>query len=86
MYDLKLGQNGRFNEKNQQKNHVFFMPHAFSQNEHPFGQCEHFNQVEPFEKPCFFIVPLVIFLLVLICICFLLFPIVVLLPSLLSCV
>jgi len=34
-----------------QKNHVFFMPHAFSQNEHIFCQCGHFNQVEPFEKP-----------------------------------
>jgi hypothetical protein len=32
------------------------MPHAFSQNEHPFGQCEHFTQVEPFEKPWFLIV------------------------------
>jgi hypothetical protein len=29
------------------------MPHAFSQNEHPFGQRGHFNQVEPFEKPWF---------------------------------
>ncbi len=34
-----------------QKNHVSFMLHAFSQNKHPFHQCEHFNQVEPFEKP-----------------------------------
>jgi hypothetical protein len=25
------------------------MPHAFNQNEHPFGQCGHFNQVEPFD-------------------------------------
>jgi hypothetical protein len=33
------------------KNYVSFMPHAFSQSEHPFGQCGHFNQVEPFEKP-----------------------------------
>jgi hypothetical protein len=33
-----------------QNNHVSFMTHAFSQNEHPFGQCGHFNQVEPFEK------------------------------------
>jgi hypothetical protein len=32
------------------------MPHVFSQNIHPFGQCEHFNQVEPFEKPWFIIV------------------------------
>ncbi len=27
------------------------MPHAFNQNKHPFDQCGHFNQVEPFEKP-----------------------------------
>jgi hypothetical protein len=33
-----------------QKNLVFFMTHAFSQSEHPFGQCGHFNQVEPFEN------------------------------------
>jgi hypothetical protein len=32
---------------------VSFMSHVFSQNEHPFGQCGHFNQVEPFEKPWF---------------------------------
>jgi hypothetical protein len=32
-------------------NHVFFMSHVFNQREHPFGQCEHFSQVEPFEKP-----------------------------------
>jgi hypothetical protein len=38
-------------KRSNQKNHVSFMFHAFSQNEHPFGQCEHFNQVEPFEKP-----------------------------------
>jgi hypothetical protein len=31
-------------------NHVLFMPHAFNQSEHLFGQCEHFSQVEPFEK------------------------------------
>jgi hypothetical protein len=31
------------------------MPYAFSQNEHSFGQCEHFNQVEPFEKSWFFV-------------------------------
>jgi hypothetical protein len=36
--------------KTNQKNYVYFMPHAFSQNEHPFGQCRHFNQVEHFEK------------------------------------
>jgi hypothetical protein len=34
-----------------QKNHVSFMTRAFNKNEHPFGQCGHFNQVEPFEKP-----------------------------------
>ncbi len=33
------------------------MPHAFNQNELPFGQCEHFNQVEPFEKPWFLVMP-----------------------------
>jgi hypothetical protein len=32
------------------KNHVSFMPHAFSQSEHPFGQCGHFNQVEPLKN------------------------------------
>ncbi len=37
-------------KKTNQKNHVFFMFHAFNQNEHPFGPCEHFSQVEPFEK------------------------------------
>jgi hypothetical protein len=34
-----------------QKNHVSFMTHAFNQSEHPFGHCEHFSQVELFEKP-----------------------------------
>jgi hypothetical protein len=34
-----------------QKNPMSLMTHAFSQNEHPFGQCGHFNQAEPFEKP-----------------------------------
>jgi len=55
MYDLTLGQNGHFNKKANQKNHVSFMPHAFSHNEHSFDQCGHFSQVEPFEKPRFFI-------------------------------
>jgi hypothetical protein len=49
MYDLTLGQNGHFHQKNNKVNHVSFMPHAFNQNEHPFGQCKHFNQVKPFE-------------------------------------
>ncbi len=35
---------------------MFFMPHAFSQNERPFSQCGHFSQVKPFEKPWFLIV------------------------------
>jgi hypothetical protein len=52
MYDLTFCQNGH----SSQENHVFFMPHAFSQSENPFGQCEHFNQVEPFEKLWFLIV------------------------------
>jgi hypothetical protein len=34
-----------------QKNHVSFMPNAFSQNEDPCGQCGYFGQVKPFEKP-----------------------------------
>jgi hypothetical protein len=37
-------------QKTNKKNNVFFMPHTFSQNGHPFGECGHFNQVEPFEK------------------------------------
>jgi len=51
MYDLTLGQNSHFSKKTNQKNYVSFMPHAFSQIEHPFGQCGHFSQVEHFEKP-----------------------------------
>jgi hypothetical protein len=42
--------------KTNQKNYVYFMPHAFSQNEHPFGQCRHFNQVKHFEKLWFIVV------------------------------
>jgi hypothetical protein len=38
-----------------QKDHVSFMPYAFNQSEHPFGQCGHFKQVEHFEKPWFLI-------------------------------
>jgi hypothetical protein len=38
-------------KRTNQNDHVSFMPHAFSQSEHPFGQCEHFNQIESFEKP-----------------------------------
>jgi len=38
-------------KKTNQKNHVSFMPHDFNQSKHPFGQCSHSNQVEPFEKP-----------------------------------
>jgi hypothetical protein len=52
MYDLIFGQNVHFS----QKNHVFFMSHVFSQSGHPFGQCEHFNQVEPFKKLLFLVV------------------------------
>jgi hypothetical protein len=32
------------------------MSHAFNQSGHPFGQCKHFNQVEPFEKLGFVVV------------------------------
>jgi hypothetical protein len=42
-------------KKTNLKNHVSFMPHAFSQSEHPFGQCGHFSQVESFEKPWFLV-------------------------------
>ncbi len=45
MYDLTFGQNGHFN----QKNHVSFKLYACNQNGHPFGQCKHFSQVEPFQ-------------------------------------
>jgi hypothetical protein len=51
MYDLTLGQMVILVRNTNQKNHVFFMTHVFSQSEHPFGQCGHFNQVEPFGKP-----------------------------------
>jgi hypothetical protein len=30
--------------------HVSFMPYVFNQNKHHFGQCEHFNHIEPFEN------------------------------------
>jgi hypothetical protein len=43
MYNLTLDQNGCYGFLNQPKEACFFMPH-------PYGQCEHFNQVEPFEK------------------------------------
>jgi hypothetical protein len=31
------------------------MPHVFYQSEHPFGQCAHISQVEPFEKPWYLV-------------------------------
>jgi len=43
-------------KKTNPKDHVSFMPHAFNQSEHPFGQCEHFSQIEPFEKSWFFVI------------------------------
>jgi hypothetical protein len=43
MHDLTLDQNGHCSFLNQSKEPYFFMPD-------PFDQCEHFNQVEPFEK------------------------------------
>jgi hypothetical protein len=55
MYNLTLGQNDHFSEKTQtKKNLLSFMPYGFSQSEHPFGQCGHFSQAEPCQKPCFF--------------------------------
>jgi len=50
MYNLTFNQNDHFSLKNNQKNHVYFMPHAFSQSEHPFAECKHFNQIEHSEK------------------------------------
>ncbi len=32
------------------------MAHTFSQNKHPFGQCGHLSQIQPFEKSQFVIV------------------------------
>jgi hypothetical protein len=40
MYNLTLGQNSHFSQKTNQKNHVSFMPHAFSKKEHPFGNVD----------------------------------------------
>jgi hypothetical protein len=51
MYKLTLGQMVISVKKTNQKNHVSFMPHAFNQSEHLFGQCGHFSQFEPIEKP-----------------------------------
>jgi hypothetical protein len=56
MYDLTFGQNGYYNKKNNEKNHMSFMPHVFNQSRHPFSQCIHFNLVETFEKPWYVIV------------------------------
>jgi hypothetical protein len=42
-------------KKTNQKNHVSFMPHAITQNKHPFNQCV-LNQIEPFEKSWFLVV------------------------------
>jgi hypothetical protein len=51
MFDLTLGLNHHFSKKTtNQKNHMFFMPHAFSQSGYPLGQSRHLGQVEPFEK------------------------------------
>jgi hypothetical protein len=37
-------------KKTNQKNYASFMPYIFNHNGHPFDQCVHFSQVEPFEK------------------------------------
>ncbi len=69
MYNLTLGQNCNFSKKHQPwKNHVSFMPHAFNQSGHPFGQCRHLSQVEPFEKPWFVVVVMVKISLIYVCI------------------
>jgi len=56
MYNLILSQNGHSNKRKQLKKPCVFHGLAFSQSRHPFGQCEHFSQVEFFEKPRFVIV------------------------------
>jgi hypothetical protein len=56
MYDLTFAWNGHFNKKNEPKETCIFHALCFSKNEHPFGQCGHFNQVKPFEKPWFLVV------------------------------
>jgi hypothetical protein len=56
MYDLTIGQNRHFNQNNQPKKTMSFMPHTFSQSEHPFSQCRHINQVEPFKKSWFLLI------------------------------
>jgi hypothetical protein len=51
MYDFKFGQNGHFSKKEtNQKNRVFFMPHALCQSGYPFGQCGHFSSFKSFEN------------------------------------
>jgi hypothetical protein len=37
-------------KRTNQKNHMSFMPHVLSRNEHPSSQCGHFNQVDPFKN------------------------------------
>jgi hypothetical protein len=34
-----------------QKTMCLSCPHAFNQSKYSFGQCGHFSEVEPFEKP-----------------------------------
>jgi hypothetical protein len=43
MYDLTFGQNGHLYKKNNQKNHMSFMPHPFNKSKHPFSQWGHFS-------------------------------------------
>ncbi len=45
-------------------NHVLFVLHAFSQNEHPFDQFGHFNEVEPFEKPWFLVMLIILCIMI----------------------
>jgi hypothetical protein len=42
-------------KRTNQNKHVFFMLYAYNQIGHPFGQCKHFSQVEPFEKLCYIV-------------------------------
>jgi hypothetical protein len=56
MYDLKVGQNDHFSQKNQPKKPCVFHAPYFSSKQISFGQCRHFGQIESFEKLWFLIV------------------------------
>jgi hypothetical protein len=47
---MAFGQKAILVKINNQKNHVFFMPYAFSQNEHPFVQCKQFDKIKHYKN------------------------------------